>query len=82
MYWRLPEDKDPAERKRLAAEDGKKEVKVVFWTYMGQDTRAEFIQAAWNTPSNGSPVSSWTTKRERSESWTIDSPLTAIAYRP
>jgi hypothetical protein len=45
MYFLMPEDKDEAECKRLAAEDGKTEVKVVLWTYMALDTREEFIQA-------------------------------------
>ncbi|MGH7172071.1 MAG: hypothetical protein ACRELG_17490 [Gemmataceae bacterium] len=45
LYFILPEDKDPAECKRLASEDGKKEVKVVLWTYMALDPREEFIQA-------------------------------------
>ncbi|HTU92104.1 MAG TPA: hypothetical protein VMF69_18620 [Gemmataceae bacterium] len=45
MYFLMPEDKDHAELKRLAAEDRKKEVKVVLWTYMGLDPREEFIQA-------------------------------------
>ncbi len=45
MYFLMPEAKEPAECKRLASEDGKKEVKVVLWTYMSLDPREEFIQA-------------------------------------
>jgi hypothetical protein len=45
LYFLMPEAKEPAELKRLAAEDSKKEVKVVLWTYMGLDPREEFIQA-------------------------------------
>jgi hypothetical protein len=45
LYFIMPEAKDPAELKRLADEDGKKEVKVVLWTYMNLDPREEFIQA-------------------------------------
>lgn len=45
LYFLMPEAKEPAECKRLAAEDPKKEVKVVLWTYMGLDSREEFIQA-------------------------------------
>jgi hypothetical protein len=45
LYFIMPEAKDPAELKRLANEDGKKEVKVVLWTYMNLDPREEFIQA-------------------------------------
>jgi hypothetical protein len=45
LYFLMPEAKDPAELKRLAAEDSKKEVKVVLWTYMSLDPRTEFIQA-------------------------------------
>jgi hypothetical protein len=45
LYFIMPEAKDPAELKRLAEEDGKKEVKVVLWTYMNLDPREEFIQA-------------------------------------
>jgi hypothetical protein len=44
LYFLLPEDKDPAECKRLADKD-KKEVKVVLWTEMSLDPREEFIQA-------------------------------------
>lgn len=45
LYFILPEDKDPAECKRLADDKGKKEVKVVLWTEMSLDPREEFIQA-------------------------------------
>lgn len=45
LYFIMPEAKDPAELKRLANEDGKKEMKVVLWTYMSLDPREEFIQA-------------------------------------
>jgi hypothetical protein len=45
MYFLMPEAKEPAEYKRLAAEDSKKEIKVVLWTYMGLDPRPEFAQA-------------------------------------
>jgi hypothetical protein len=46
LYFILPEDKDPAECKRLVGEKGKKEpVKVVLWTEMSLDPREEFIQA-------------------------------------
>jgi hypothetical protein len=45
LYFIMPEAKEPAELKRLADEDGKKEVKVVLWTYMNLDPREEFIQA-------------------------------------
>lgn len=45
LYFIMPEAKDPAELKRLADADGKKEVKVVLWTYMNLDPREEFIQA-------------------------------------
>jgi hypothetical protein len=45
LYFLMPEAKDPAELKRLAADDSKKEVKVVLWTYMSLDPRTEFIQA-------------------------------------
>lgn len=45
LYFIMPEAKDPAELKRLSDEDGKKEVKVVLWTYMNLDPREEFIQA-------------------------------------
>jgi hypothetical protein len=44
LYFLMPEAKDPAELKRLAA-DNKKEVKVVLWTEMSLDPREEFIQA-------------------------------------
>lgn len=44
MYFLMPEAKEPAEYKRLASDDKKKEVKVVLWTYMGLDTRMEFTQ--------------------------------------
>lgn len=45
LYFIMPEAKDPAELKRLADEEGKKEVKVVLWTYMALDPREECIQA-------------------------------------
>jgi hypothetical protein len=45
LFFLMPEAKDPAELKRLADSDGKKEVKVVLWTYMSLDPRTEFIQA-------------------------------------
>jgi hypothetical protein len=45
LYFIMPEAKEPAELKRLADENGKKEVKVVLWTYMNLDPREEFIQA-------------------------------------
>jgi ABC-type uncharacterized transport system auxiliary subunit len=45
LYFIMPESREPAELKRLAGEDGKKEAKVVLWTYMGPDPREEFIQA-------------------------------------
>ncbi len=45
LYFIMPEAKDPAELKRLADEEGKKEIKVVLWTYMALDPREEFIQA-------------------------------------
>jgi hypothetical protein len=46
MYFLMPEEKEPAECKRLASDDGKKEVTVVLWTYMmNLDTREEFISA-------------------------------------
>lgn len=45
LYFIMPEAKDPADLKRLADPDGKKEVKVVLWTYMALDPREEFIQA-------------------------------------
>lgn len=45
LYFIMPEAKDPADLKRLADPDGKKEVKVVLWTYMNLDPREEFIQA-------------------------------------
>lgn len=45
LYFILPESKEPAALKRLVGEDGKKEAKVVLWTYMNLDTREEFIQA-------------------------------------
>jgi hypothetical protein len=44
MYFLMPESREPAEFKRLASEDSKKEVKVVLWTYMGLDPRPEFAQ--------------------------------------
>jgi hypothetical protein len=44
LYFIMPEAKEPAELKKLASEDNK-EVKVVLWTYMSLDPRAEFIQA-------------------------------------
>jgi hypothetical protein len=45
MYFLMPEAKEPAECKKLASEDAKKEVKVVLWTYMNLDPRPEFIQS-------------------------------------
>jgi len=45
LYFLMPEAKEPAECKKLAAEDHKKEVKAVVWTYMLLDPRPEFIQA-------------------------------------
>ncbi len=45
LYFLMPEAKDPAELKRLASQDSKKEVKVVLWTYMSLDPSTEFIQA-------------------------------------
>ncbi len=45
LYFIMPEAKDPATLKRLADPDGKKEMKVVLWTYMALDAREEFIQA-------------------------------------
>ena len=45
LYFFMPEAKDPAELKRLADKESKKEVKVVLWTYMALDAREEFIQA-------------------------------------
>jgi hypothetical protein len=45
MYFLMPEAREPAECKRLASEDSKKEVKVVLWPYMSLDPREEFIQA-------------------------------------
>lgn len=45
LYFIMPEAKDPAELQRLASEDGKKEVKVVLWTYMSLNPREELIQA-------------------------------------
>jgi hypothetical protein len=46
LYFLMPESKEPAECKRLASEDSKKEVKAVLWTYMSSlDPREEFIQA-------------------------------------
>jgi hypothetical protein len=44
MYFLMPEAKEPAEYKRLVGEDGKKEITVVLWTYMGLDPRPEFAQ--------------------------------------
>jgi hypothetical protein len=45
MYFLMPEAQEPAEYKRLASDDKKKEVRVVLWTYSSLDMRAEFIQA-------------------------------------
>jgi hypothetical protein len=44
MYFLMPEAKEPAEYKRLADENKKKEVKVVIWTYAPLETREEFVQ--------------------------------------
>jgi hypothetical protein len=44
MYFLMPEAKEPAEYKKLASEDKKKEIKVVIWTYAPLDTREEFIR--------------------------------------
>jgi hypothetical protein len=44
MYFLFPENKEPAEYRRLASEDPKKEVTVVLWTYMGLDLRPETAQ--------------------------------------
>jgi hypothetical protein len=44
MYFLMPEHREPAEYKRLSAED-KKETKVVVWTFSQLDPRPEFIQA-------------------------------------
>lgn len=44
MYFLMPEAKEPAEYKRLASDDKKREIKVLLWTYMGLDTRMEFTQ--------------------------------------
>src|SRR3954453_1297801 len=44
-YFLMPEAKAPAELKRLASDDKKKEVKAVILTYLGLETRPEFIQA-------------------------------------
>jgi len=45
MYFLMPDAKEPAEYKRLASDDKKKEVRVVLWTYSALDMRTEFIQA-------------------------------------
>jgi hypothetical protein len=45
LYFLMPEAKEPAEYKRVASDDKKKEVKVVIWTYSALDPRLEFIQA-------------------------------------
>jgi hypothetical protein len=46
LYFLMPEAKDPAELKRLADKDGKKEVKVVLWAYMSNfNPSEEVIQA-------------------------------------
>ncbi|MHB1426664.1 MAG: hypothetical protein ACYC3I_26180 [Gemmataceae bacterium] len=46
LYFLMPEAKDPAELKRLAGEDGKKEAKVVLWAYTTNfNPGEEFIQA-------------------------------------
>jgi len=45
MYFLMPEAKEPAEYKRLASVEDKKEIKVVLWTYMGLDPRPELAQA-------------------------------------
>jgi hypothetical protein len=44
-YFFLPEDKEPPELRRLAAQDKKKEVKVVLLTHAALDPRPETIQA-------------------------------------
>jgi hypothetical protein len=44
-YFVMPETKEPAELKRLASADKKKEVRAVILTYLALETRAEFIQA-------------------------------------
>jgi hypothetical protein len=45
MFFLMPEAREPAEYKRLASADKKKEVRVVLWTYSALDVRTEFIQA-------------------------------------
>lgn len=45
---RESKSKEPAELKRLADHDAKKEVKVVLWTYLSFDPREEFIGADLN----------------------------------
>ena len=44
-YFLLPEANDPAELRRLASDDKKKEVKVAILTHSALETRAELIQA-------------------------------------
>src|SRR4051794_29528922 len=44
-YFLMPENDAPAECRRLASSDSKKEVKVVILTYAHLETRAEFIGA-------------------------------------
>jgi hypothetical protein len=44
-YFLLPETKDPAELRRLASDDKKKEVKVAVLTHTELETRPELIQA-------------------------------------
>ncbi|HEY7329745.1 MAG TPA: hypothetical protein VH592_19075 [Gemmataceae bacterium] len=45
LYFLMPEAKDPAVLKKLADEDGKKEIKVVIWTYMSLNPGEVLIQA-------------------------------------
>jgi hypothetical protein len=45
MYFLMPEAREPAEYKKLASDDKKKEVKVVLWAYSQLDVRTELIQA-------------------------------------
>jgi hypothetical protein len=43
MYFLSPEDKEPAQLKRLASQDKKKEVRVAVLAYSAMETRSEFI---------------------------------------
>lgn len=44
LYFIMPEAKEPAEYKKLASENKKKEISVVVWTYAPLEMREEFVQ--------------------------------------